>query len=133
MCLDRLIQQKEKKYFQYEKFKGYSVGYKLYYGQKNKNQRKLTALNYGHQQPVEQWINEKDFRDHENCSIFYGYGYYPTGFHFYPNLKTAKSAMTKELPCICHIRKIYFKRACARGMQGEVPVVVAKEIYICKD
>jgi len=136
MCLDRKILKREKKYFQYEKHEGYSIGYKIYKGRK-KNQITLTTTNYGKRQPVDQWINEKDVRDdHEdNSSLGYSFtrNFYPKGFHFYATLEAAKEYVNTRCWGEWQIRKVYFERACARGFQNKLPVVVAKNIYISKD
>lgn len=135
MCLDRKIRLTEKKYFRYEKHDGYSIGYKIYKGKK-RNQIRLTPTNNGRRQPVDQWINEKDVRNKHYCNdIVYSVSgsTYPTGFHFYPNLETARTAARRRKWGSFQIRKIYFERACSRGIQSRLPVVVSKNIYISED
>jgi hypothetical protein len=132
MCLDRKIRSKERKYFRYKKEDGYSVGYKVY--TKSRKKGFMSTLNFGKNQPVGRWINEKQYRQNKDInSIFYFYGHnkhYPTGFHFFATKKDAEKECNSHSWKKMIIKKVYFMKACTRGIQDYKAVVVAKDIFI---
>lgn len=91
--------------------------------------------------PTGKWINEKDYRSRDNKQIEkIGAGrivathprlFYPKGFHAFLNKEKAKDYVRHYFYRDVLI-PIKFRKACAKGKQRGINVIVAKEIFIPK-
>ena len=89
--------------------------------------------------PTGKWLNEKDYRNPHNKRIEkIGSGKlvanthvrcYPKGFHAFLNKELAKDYVRNYLHRDVLI-PIKFRKACAKGEQCRINVIVAKEIFI---
>lgn len=92
--------------------------------------------------PIGKWINEKDYRNCDNkAREKIGAGriiakspryFYPKGFHAFLNKEKAKDYVSEYLNKGVLI-PIKFRKACAKGRQRNINVIVAKEIFIPKE
>ena len=122
MCLDIVRTPK--------KLKADGIGYKMF--RKNRSGNLYFRHSVGKRVPLptEKWINEKDYRNHwhkhEETIIAYGHVPYPIGFHIYRNKKLSTGFVYVD----CVLISVKFRKACAKGIQGGINTIVAKEIFI---
>lgn len=83
--------------------------------------------------PRKEWLDEKKYREsHSGDRITESYDYYEkckyktyiTGWHIY--LKKPKFRIWDHEV----VRKVYYRRAVAEGVQNELPCVVSKKMFI---
>ena len=92
--------------------------------------------------PTGKWLNEKDYRSHDNKKIetisagrlvdLNRTRQYPKGFHAFLNKELAKDYKRNYLHRGVLI-PVKFRKACAKGKQRGINVIVAKEIFIPKE
>ena len=125
MCLATKMSPKKKAEFK-EQTEGWKVLFKTSNG-------KLEGDCYftSKVRPEGEWLNEKDYRSTCSAPSYINNKNYPFGWHIFLTLKGAEEwrRSDSQYP----IRKVQFKKPVAYGWQGNIPIVVAKEMMIPKE
>lgn len=133
MCLRKVIKYDILRRFKPERENKYNIGWKVF----KSYDSELHPIYKGYNNifPINQWINEKDFRPgyyyYKNNDYIDGPNTYRTGFHIYLDKKNAIKKL--ESGCGEVIKKVYFKNVVAKGYEYKSKIVVAKEMMIPKE
>ena len=140
MCLDRL-RKPDDKWPKYQREDGDIIGFKTFF----RTNRYLYSLMQGKMEkyfPLNEWLNEKDYRKGINIYAKFINSYnrgkpvhrhsnkppYSFGFHVCLNIRQAQQWVDRA--DFCYIVKV--RGIVARGFQGTYPVIVAKEMMILR-
>jgi hypothetical protein len=133
MCL--ACRKRKNELIPIQKENGYYVGWKIF--RKVKKCLEFRFMISPNNIPVKTWLNEKTYRDSTLNYISFAQrtGSYKKGFHIYTTKEEARCKAreyySSSLIFRDTIKKVYFKQITAQGYQGDVPVIVAKQMFIC--